>query len=566
MAPHSSATLRPLEVDSISGSFFVPSYQRGYRWGPLEVTQLLDDLRASQGQAYYLQPLAVRRRAADSFELIDGQQRLTTLYLIKSHILGTVAPDETHKYSLEYETRPGSTSYLAAPSADRAEENIDFLHIFQARQVIESWFRGQPNPTIAAFKMYEHLAQTVHVIWYEIPEHEDGIELFRRLNVGKIPLTSAELIKASLLTTAQERGLPADEMSRGWDAIERELHDPQFWAFASGGNTDPPTRISLILDAIGDAIGDPPTPEGHPSIMHFSTFERSQPRIVENPAAYWDMVLDTHSALRSWFEDRDRFHLIGYLTATGTSVRELLHFKEGATAPVFRDRLVEKIRSNLSVSSDGLADLAYDSDRKKCQDLLLLFNVELTRTSSDTHARYPFAAHAAQKWSVEHINAQNAESLTTSEEWQAWLESHIEELSRRPIDASNRQEQLLANFRESTRKSRGLTKEKYLEMRARVTELLGEEVDDIHTLDNLALLTQSSNSAIGNDVFALKRRALINMEKDGHFIPPATRGVFQKYFSRAANPHLHLWDATDRADYLAEMREALTDYLKESTR
>lgn len=571
----SPAVLRPLVVDSISGSFFVPSYQRGYRWGPLEVAQLLDDLQASRrsveqgstkrSETYYLQPIAVRRREDDSFELIDGQQRLTTLYLIKSYILSSVAPNEAHKYSLAYETRPGSAAYLAAPSAEGANENIDFLHIFQAKSVIEAWFRAQDNPTLAASKMHEYLAQNVCVIWYEIPEHEDGIELFRRLNVGKIPLTSAELIKASLLTTVREHGLPVDAMSRGWDSIERDLHDPQFWAFASGGDADPPTRISLLLDAMGDILGDPPIPDGHPSAVHFSTFERSQPHIAREPASYWNKVLDIHSALRSWFEDRDLFHLIGYLTATGTSIRELLRLKDGATAPVFRERLVDSIRTYLNVSSDGLADLTYDWHRTKCEDLLLLFNVELIRTSSDTYARYPFAAHAAQKWSVEHINAQNAAPLATSDEWCVWLDSHINELERRRAGTPEQRKGLRMEFQNETRKSRGFTKERYREIRAQIIELLGEEADDVHTIDNLALLTQSTNSAIGNDVFSLKRQALITMEKRGHFIPPATRGVFQKYFSRSANPHLHLWDATDRADYLAEMRDTLGDYLQEKT-
>lgn len=565
MTPTPSTMLRPLEVDAISGSFFVPSYQRGYRWGSLEVTQLLDDLHASQGEAYYLQPIAVRRREDDSFELIDGQQRLTTLFLIKSHILSTVAPREKHKYHLEYETRPGSAAYLADPSEEGSQGNIDFLHMFMARNTIEEWFGSRPNPTIAAFEMYQHLAQNVYVIWYEIPEGEDGIELFRRLNVGKIPLTSAELIKASLLSTVAERCGPTEEISRGWDAIERELWDPQFWAFASGGASEPPTRISLILDAIGATLDDPSTAGGSQAPTHFSTFERSAPHIAGNPIAYWDMVLDTHSSLRSWFEDRDLFHLIGYLTATGTSVQRLLPLKEGTSTSHFRQRLVNRITEKLGLSTDALAELDYSRNRQKCVDVLLLFNVELSRTSSDTYARYPFAAHAAQKWSVEHITAQNAESLRTSEAWHAWISSHMDELERRGIGTHQQCTGMREELHASTTRSAGLTMETYLDMRRRIMEALGEVADDVHTIDNLALLTTASNSALGNDVFALKRRALIEMERDGHFIPAATRGVFQKYFSKSATPHLHLWDATDRADYFDAMRQALGPYLQETS-
>lgn len=69
-------------VGDIQGFFFVPSYQRGYRWGDAEVIRLLDDIYATEGKRNYcLQPVVVRKNG-DRFELIDGQQRLTTLYLI----------------------------------------------------------------------------------------------------------------------------------------------------------------------------------------------------------------------------------------------------------------------------------------------------------------------------------------------------------------------------------------------------------------------------------------------------------------------------------------------------
>ena len=66
-------------VGDITGKFFIPSYQRGYRWGKDEVERLLDDVY-SIGEAsgrtknYCLQPIVVRRKAEDEFELIDGQQ------------------------------------------------------------------------------------------------------------------------------------------------------------------------------------------------------------------------------------------------------------------------------------------------------------------------------------------------------------------------------------------------------------------------------------------------------------------------------------------------------------
>lgn len=68
-------------VADISGSFYIPSYQRGYRWSETEVVRLLDDIYQNGKKNYCLQPVVVRKKE-DQYELIDGQQRLTTLYLI----------------------------------------------------------------------------------------------------------------------------------------------------------------------------------------------------------------------------------------------------------------------------------------------------------------------------------------------------------------------------------------------------------------------------------------------------------------------------------------------------
>ena len=116
-------------VGSIVGDFVVPGYQRGYRWGRPEVQRLLDDIEASEGSTYYLQPIVVKRLGPDRWELVDGQQRLTTLYLILQFIKQTALPSAEVSYSLEYETRPRSAEFLTAPSAEGAAENIDFFHI-----------------------------------------------------------------------------------------------------------------------------------------------------------------------------------------------------------------------------------------------------------------------------------------------------------------------------------------------------------------------------------------------------------------------------------------------------
>ena len=81
-----------LNVEREPQRYFIGGYQRGYRWTPLQVTQLLDDIREftkrqnpQENDFYCLQPLVMRVSEEGGYEVVDGQQRLTTLMLILSH-------------------------------------------------------------------------------------------------------------------------------------------------------------------------------------------------------------------------------------------------------------------------------------------------------------------------------------------------------------------------------------------------------------------------------------------------------------------------------------------------
>lgn len=237
-------TLEAKLVGSIVGSFYVPSYQRGYRWGDEEVKRLLDDIYANESKSYCLQPIVVRN-CENYYELIDGQQRLTTLYLIYKymHDVSGGFLDEP-KFELIYETRTKSKDFLAAIDMSRREENIDFWFICNAYDTISHWFTEKDKKSTLT-NINKYLDENVKVIWYEVDESQDATALFTRLNIGKIPLTSAELVKAMFLCKKPDDGSmeslrrmkdqlereKQEEISLQWDSIERELHNDSLWYF-----------------------------------------------------------------------------------------------------------------------------------------------------------------------------------------------------------------------------------------------------------------------------------------------------------------------------------------------
>ena len=217
--------LRPIN-SLIAEKFYVPSYQRGYRWTERQVTDLLDDIwqfstERDKDEIYCLQPVIVKDREGQ-WELIDGQQRLTTIYIILSYL-------KKKRFQIEYETRKQSREFLENLNGEIDDTNIDFFHISSAYGFVKDWFK-KIEESDADHTVEEEfslaLGKHTQVIWYQVNDDVDAIDIFTRINIGKIPLTNAELIKALFLRSnnfgdnVEEVRLKQLEIAGEWDRIE----------------------------------------------------------------------------------------------------------------------------------------------------------------------------------------------------------------------------------------------------------------------------------------------------------------------------------------------------------
>jgi hypothetical protein len=568
----------PLElklIGDIAGRFFVARYQRGYRWGRPEVERLLNDIWDSKGLPYSLQPVVVKRRSDDEWELVDGQQRLTTLYLIflfmqREHLQNSGPP-----YSITYETRPDSESYLQELDAGRSDTNIDFFHLYAAYDCIRGWFDTQgPRRQHVANKFYGYLFESVRVIWYEAPGDLDSTTLFTRLNVGRIPLTDAELIKALLLSRSRGEAGRADrahEVAAQWDSIERDLRNPDVWAFVTDTTVDDcPTRITLLLDTLAGG------PRGRER-PRFHTFDTLRQQIEASaPEAVWNRVVELHALVLGWFENRDHYHKIGYLVAVGHAFADLVELAAGRTKSDFEALLDDRIRDTLDLSPSGVTALSYETDahKEKCSRLLLLMNVETVRRIRHSTERYSFRLHRSAAWSLEHIHAQHAESLTRAEQWKEWLRLHREALVALPTVDPNSRDTLVSKIDAS---SATIDRQGFQELAREITDIFTVaessgpgSVHSVHSVANLALLSCGHNSALGNAVFEVKRRRILELDRHGAYIPICTRHAFLKYYTDAEAQQVHFWSAQDRESYLdamiSEERGVIFPYLRSEER
>lgn len=556
-------------VGLIQGKFYIPSFQRGYRWGHDEVTRLLDDVYSNGTKNYCLQPIVVKRRE-DSFELIDGQQRLTTLFLIYKYMsISSSGFLDEPKFSLIYETREKSEEFLASIDRKKKEENIDYWFMCDAYETIEKWFTGKDKKSTLT-NVNKYFDENVKIIWYEVDESEDTIALFTRLNIGKIPLTSAELVKAMFLKSDNNSDMDREkqeEISLQWDNIERELRNNSIWYFlTNSSNAKYQTRIDLILDLIAGKPAD--NKEKYYTFFYF--YDLSQKEKLND---IWKDIQHTFLILKDWYENHELYHKIGYLIASNTktlqnifslSIREI--DGKGITKKQFKSELDAYIKKSIAIPAN-YSELSYEKtvDYARISKLLLLFNIESVRQNGEQTQWFPFEKFKFQKtgkifWSLEHIHAQQSEGMQKQDDWKEWLRLHLPSI----VSLGDGNYELIEEMKNACDKER-LDRLEFEDIQQKVIKKLSTQgnIEYMHSIANLALLNMSDNAALSNSTFDVKRNAIIEMDKKGQFIPFCTKMVFLKYYTQSAVNQLHFWGEQDRIAYIQAINSTLNNYLAE---
>ena len=546
-------------VSDIEGTFFVPSYQRGYRWGKDEVLRLLSDVYSNGKKNYCLQPIVVRKNGT-SYELIDGQQRLTTLYLIYRYMKNVNPFFSEPAFHLEYQTRENSEEFLRTIDLSRRDENIDFWFIANAYATIKNWF--EEDMQIRVLHVFEYFKEDVKVIWYEVGENEDAISLFTRLNIGKIPLTSAELVKAMFLNRNNDEmdRKKQEEISLQWDNMEKELHDDSLWYFLTNHTyARYQTRIDLILDLISDRPRDNRE-------KYYTFFKIDELGKTMSLDELWRKIQQTFLVLKDWYENHELYHKIGYLIASEKmTLQDIFKLSRDKTKQDFRRLLDSCIRQSIAISG-SYADLTYEKapDYKRISTLLLLFNIESVRQNGEhtqwfPFDRFKFGRKGKVSWSLEHIHAQQSEGLRTQEMWKEWLVLHIPSVRAVADDTE------LADEMQAAIEKAKLERTDFDSLQQRVIQLLSVQgnAEYLHSISNLALLKSDDNAALNNSTFDVKRNLIVNMDKEGQYIPFCTKMVFLKYYTPSEDSQLHFWGQADRIAYVNAINRVLATYLPE---
>lgn len=597
--------------------FFIPAYQRGYRWGKDQMWELLDDLyefsirKKEDGEFYCLQPVIVQPisdenklseiraitgwgedvTARKTWEVVDGQQRLTSLYIIYRYLIEKqtitsveIEDGEFETYNICYETRPETKEFLENLSSKTlSQENIDLWYITNAYNAIQEWFdikgpviseqyhrRSKPSDIRKMLadilrntrKDSSESAGSAQFIWYELNDKsgKNPIDEFVSINNGKIRLTDAELIKGLFL---QKRNFTSDrygeqmKIAMQWESIENTLHQNDFWNFLSSSD-DTDNRIELLFTLMyqQDNKGELPK-DGNLFRYYYSklttqTGEELETLVVDE----WARILQLFSVLQGWYEDPVLYNIVGFLIHSEVSLYEIVAINQNLPSSAekneFGKRLEELIAKQLPKKEDvakGEISYKYNNTKKSTiRSLLLFLNIFMlnnqmaalrkkSRSLMTPVYKFPFDLYVSQSWDVEHIDSATQNTLNDVDDKLAMIKASMDTLGLH-------EDEEIKGWLSEDRPNYAAAWNKILQLGGGI----GGDDTKKNDIGNLTLLDTETNRSYHNDIFARKRKFIQKVVQEGTFVPLCTQMIFNKGLENQ-NTDLRMWSDKDKDLY-----------------
>lgn len=581
-----------------NSTFYIKDYQRGYRWEEQQVKSLLDDLlefnHDNHTLKYCMQPLVVKKAERNAvahtrtlsklitpddvkseetessncdsaWELIDGQQRLTTTLLVLNCCYEALKKPHAPPYQIYYQLI----------------RNIDEYYINHAKKVIDDWFDsfGSKSDDIRS-EIRGKINSDIQFIWYEVEPNANSVDIFTKLNIGKIPLTNAELFKAQLLNPDRidkkdrekevKENVTLASIAFEWDKIEQSLRDNDFWSFISNEMLDAETRIDYLLrlyaiqikyeGEIDSAIQEADGLFPFLAINSYIRKHKMDSNSIACNETIWKEIVSIHDRLKSWYTNNELYHYIGFLIATGKSgikvITELVKDTDKKKKSEVKEIVFDKIRKQMK--NVTLDNLSYSKDSQKIRSVLLFFNL-FTMVQSKTDSRFSFTQYKNPKihWDIEHIHARATDEEIRAIKDPDKRKDFLESLKKQ-FEEINDQEtvQKINQFILTEVSTNNINEDEFLDFCCKITDKYGNY--DENGIGNLTLLDAETNRSYHNALYPIKRIRIIERDKGEVFIPVCTKNVFLKMYSSNFSNMME-WTKDDAEDYLSAMKKALVE-------
>ena len=214
--------------------FRIPIYQRNYAWGETEIKRLLFDIMENREDSYYLGTLVLYKQGS-YYDVIDGQQRLTTLYLLLSWMQHFKNESSLIKDDLYFESRPRVKNFIERLKEKRTlEESQTFLETFNdlesfttALSIIDQFFKQDLKKK--EHKVFiEKCLEKTYVFTTTLPEKTNVNHYFEIMNNRGEQLEKHEILKAKFLKQLDE-SFNKKNYAIIWDACSQMDNHAQYF-------------------------------------------------------------------------------------------------------------------------------------------------------------------------------------------------------------------------------------------------------------------------------------------------------------------------------------------------
>jgi Protein of unknown function DUF262/Protein of unknown function (DUF1524) len=564
--------------------YHIPAYQRGYKWSSEPngaVSILLNDLSEAyhtslpQGhKEYYLQYITLKKNNRSRYlEVIDGQQRLTTLSLLLSVFSMRLQIRNIAKDKLEYAIRgsffndhiyhPDSLEELINTAWDderglllkKPVNTQDIYYIYKAAKRIDQFLEEFEGDQVVSF--YDFILRSVKLIVNIVDGHMSSEKVFSNLNSNKVALTEPELVKGLIITRVSREliqkssGMTYREMleyrmviGRQWDEISRWTSEPSVKSFYFPDTEGIYGLLRLVAESLETKDNKLSKKADSKDYPMFNFFHR-----LGDVALTFERVKEFAASLRDWYDETDDYNLLGYCYfARGNSSKRngllLRGFKTGKKS--FRRSLLKEVVNLLPTKNTG--ELYYHLDDNDIHRSLLALSVFIKGRS----VRFDFHIYVDQHWSLEHIFPQSPEGknkILNQEDKNRIIEMLGDLASKKVLSVLNK-------------------RERTDEQKQIYYEALEKEVY-LNSIGNICLLTSGDNSSNGCGFFEEKRKNVLRLISEGSFVPRHTFEVFSKMLIRDNPGNLVHWtkeNIQQHIHYIQTRLEEIKEELKYENR
>lgn len=554
--------------------YHIPAYQRGYKWASSDngaVSILLIDLwnafqkaNTSNRKEYYLQYVTVKPiqiNNVNCLEMIDGQQRLTTLSIILSTIAAILEIENIASCKLDYAIRDNFFNKhiynkfdlveLVSQSWEeicQTEENnkqdIYYLHSATVK-CYQTFTSAEYKKELPEF--YQYLLKNIILIVNSVESHISSETVFKNLNSNKVPLTETELIKGLFITKVgrqknsdqkkhfQEIIEVRSRIGRQWDELTTWANIPQISSCFFNNHSDGMYKLLYLAAMSID----------NSKLKKFSSYNNKDFPLFnffldhnEYLKAY-DKIIEIKNTLDNWYNESKFYNLIGYNRyskgSSHNNLEYLLKLLCINEKNILKEEL-EKDRKNFIKDID-LQNLSYSDTPNSIHHALLAINVFI---DGQEDLRFDFYNYENKKWTLEHIFPQTPEGKKNV--LKEVDKNAIRELLGDPLDT------LVDNV---------LKLEIREEHEKEVYYKALKQHPALNSLGNICFLTGSDNSSNGNMFFNEKRENILKLLQTGSFVPKHTFDVFSKMFIGADIDRMTVWTKRDIENNLVHITNSL---------